>query len=175
MTENESQRAARTGEIMKAFAAIVTNGLILLIGSAAKAYRDEIVSTMDPMTRLVINLRPQSADLTDPSDEETDLRVAVHRQVPEEFLSDVRQHVLNLVVCDADFSKQMAKQVTEMLAPGGCWIILNTSSAADLNDQKLLSAYQCLNLGPCLLLVKKAATQSAVRRGGRRARLAGQA
>ncbi len=159
-----------TSNVLEAFASIARSGLILLIGDLPHSYKDTILKSMDPMTRLVVNLHPDSCE--DDTDAQTlsDLRVAVHCQIPEEFLADVSQHLLNLVVTDAQFSQRLAEQITSMLVEGGCWVILNATErhAASTED------FHRVTIGTCLLLVKKTKLQSNVRRGGRRGKLAGQ-
>ena len=173
VTNTVEQHNSGVGEVVSAFVSMVRNGLILLIGDRAHHYKNDVVSVMDPMTRLVVNLYPDTTESKFQDHAEHDLRVAVHRQNPEEFLNDVRHHFLNLVVTDCDFSERLAQRITSMLLEGACWLILNTSDFADVSERTARESFHVANLGSCLLLVKKTEAQSAVRKGGRRARLAG--
>ena len=143
----------------------------MLIGATARKYQHAVLSAMEPMTRLVVNCDPQADDTSCSASEPADLRVAVHCQNPEEFLDDVSQHLLNLVVTDDGYSERLASQITSMLVEGGCWVILNAS-----DDGRFTSGlFHPVNFGTGLLLVKKSEQQSNVRRGGRRARLSKEA
>ncbi len=158
-----------TGEMLQAFAAMVRNGLILLIGDVASQYQKEVVAGMDLSTRLVINLLQNSTDAGVGESMSSDLRVVVHRQSPEDFLMDVSRHPMDMVVTDARFSVQLAEQIKSILVAGGYWIILNADRTSELVD----NAFFRLNLGAGLLLVKKPVPLANVRRGGRRSRRVG--
>ena len=173
MTNSFEQLNNGVGEIVTAFVSMVRSGLILLIGDHAHHHKNEVVTAMDPMTRLIVNLYPDTTESNVKDHSEHDLRVAVHQQNPEEFLDDVRHHFLNLVVTDCDFSRLLAQRITSMLLEGACWIVLNAKDFADISDRTTRESFHVVNLGSCLLLVKKTEAQSAVRKGGRRARLAG--
>ena len=167
MSNQRIRSDSGTSNALKAFAAIVRSGLILLIGATARKYQHAVLSAMEPMTRLVINCDSQADDMPCSVSEPADLRVAVHCQNPEEFLDDVSQHLLNLVVTDDDYSERLASQITSMLVEGGCWVILNASDDGRYSSE----SFHPVNFGGGLLLVKKSEQQSSVRRGGRRARL----
>ncbi len=169
MTFDEIKLNADFDRVLQAFAANARDGLILLIGDLAHRHRKVVISAMDPMTRLVVNIHPDSDEANTDSESESDLRVAIHCQVPEEFLEDVSQHLVNLVVTDSDFSDRLARQIGAMLIDGGCWIILNSPASCN----HVIEGFYRVNIGDCLLLVKKSKTLSGVRRGGRRARLSG--
>jgi len=168
MSDQHVESVVNVEGVLKAFAAMVRGGLILLIGDTARHFQSAILSAMDPMTRLVVNLQPDVESAATVQQDVTDLRVAVHCQDPESFLDDVSQHLLNLVVTDEGVSERLTEQITSMLIDGGCWIVLGCAeTAASLPD-----AYYPVNLGSCLLLVKRSKPQLSVRRGGRRARIA---
>lgn len=170
MTTLTERQSDKTSDVLQAFTSIAQSGLILLIGDLPHRYQEAVLSAMDPMTRLVVNLHPDSCESDTNSQATADLRVAVHCQVPEEFLDDVSKHLLNLVVTDAQFSARLAEQIARMLVEGGCWIILNTTE----RPKNLVDGFHQVTIGSCLLLVKKPKLQSNVRRGGRRAKLAGE-
>ena len=156
-----------TVEVLQAISATVQSGLILLVGESAEKYHKEVLAAMELTTRLVVNLHPEGVRENSAEHNESDLRVAVHRQIPEDFLSDVSHHFLNLVVTDSDFSEQLSEQIQSMLVGGGCWIILN----AETIPESCIESYYMLEIGSCLILVKKNMQNSKVRRGGRKARL----
>ncbi len=170
MTIRSNSFISGTGEVLQAFAAIVRNGLILLIGDIASQYQKEVISGMDYSTRLLVNLHHGSARAISIDQNTSDLRVAIHQQKPEEFLTDIRHHLMNMVVTDEDFSSQLAEQIESMLVEGGCWIILNAGALPD----SLTNAFYGINTGTCHILVKRNVQQANVRRGGRRSRLAGE-
>ncbi len=159
-----------TVEVLQAISATVQSGLILLIGESAEKYHKEVLAAMELTTRLVINLHPESIRENSVEHNESDLRVAVHHQIPEEFLSDVSHHFLNLVVTGSDFSEQLSEQIQSMLVGGGCWIILD----AETIPESCTESYYKLEFGTCLILVKKNMQNAKVRRGGRKARLTGE-
>ncbi len=169
-TMHSKDSAVETGEVIEAFAAMVRNGLIMLIGDSAWHYQKEALSGMDLTTRLVINLHPDSSHEDAEAPVSSDLRVAVHHQDPQEFLSDVRHHLMNMVVTDSAAAEPLAEQIQSMLVEGGCWVILDSCGA----PESIADAFHSLRVGTCLLLVKKSAQLSKVRRGGRRARLTGE-
>lgn len=159
--------------IVPAFASMVRSGLILLIGNRAYRCRNAVISAMEPLTRLIVNLHPDSGESESEDASAHDLRVAVHRQNPEDFLKDVSHHSLNLVVTGNEFSELLAQRITSMLLDGACWLILDVSDCAEIPKQVNADAFHSVSLGSGLLLVKKNKVQSAVRKGGRRTRLAG--
>ncbi|MYI88747.1 MAG: hypothetical protein F4082_00310, partial [Gammaproteobacteria bacterium] len=122
-----------TVEVLQAISATVQSGLILLIGESAEEYHKEVLSAMELTTRLVVNLHPEGNREDSVEHSESDLRVAVHRQIPEEFLSDVSHHFLNLVVTGSDFSERLSEQIHSMLVGGGCWIILDAKIVPESN------------------------------------------
>ena len=158
-----------TVEVLQAISATVQSGLILLIGESAEQYHKDVISAMELTTRLVVNLHPESIPENSIEHNESDLRVAVHRQIPEEFLSDVSHHFLNLVVTGNEFSKQLSEQIQSMLVGGGCWVILD----ANVVPESCIEDFYKLEFGSCLILVKKNTQHAKVRRGGRKARLTG--
>ncbi len=159
-----------TVEVLQAISATVQSGLILLIGESAEEYHKEVLSAMELTTRLVVNLHPESIREFSVEHNESDLRVAVHRQNPEEFLSDVSHHFLNLVVTGSDFSEKLSEQIQSMLVGGGCWVILDAKMVPD----SCIEDYHKLEVGSCLILVKKNMQHAKIRRGGRKARLTGE-
>ena len=170
MTFRNLSTANDTVDVLQAISATVQSGLILLIGESAEKYHKEVLAAMELTTRLVVNLHPESIREYSAEHNESDLRVAVHRQIPEEFLSDVSHHFLNLVVTGSDFSEQLSEQIQSMLVGGGCWVILD----AKIVPESCIESYYKLNIGPCLILVKKNMQNAKVRRGGRKARLTGE-
>ncbi len=159
-----------TVEVLQAISATVQSGLILLIGESAEQYHKEVLSAMELTTRLVVNLHPESTPENSVEHNESDLRVAIHRQNPEEFLSDVSHHFLNLVITGNDFSEQLSEQIQSMLVGGGCWVILD----AKIVPESCIDDYYKLEIGSCLILVKQNIQHAKVRRGGRKARLTGE-
>lgn len=174
MPHSPKQVDIKIGDTVTAFTSMVRSGLILLIGDRANHYQNDVIHAMEPMTRLIINLHPDSNESGSQEYSEDDLRVAVHYQQPEDFLNDVSHHFLNLVVTDCDFSQPLAQRITSMLLEGACWLVLDASDFADISKRTVLEQFHTINFGSCLLLVKKSKDQAAVRKGGRRARLAGE-
>ncbi len=159
-------------QLVIAFASIASNGLILSIGESTLKFCESILRGMDAMTRLVINL----PDKCPPTDAENklamDLRVAVHRQTPEEFLKDISQHSLNLVILSGEeISPTVVEQLSMMVPAGGCILVPKTERLPADEQQKEFSDFHQTDVGDCLLFVKKPFQQENVRRGGRRARL----
>ena len=160
-------------DLLKAFAAIAHGGLIMMIGESTLAYQRSILSGMDAMTRLVINLPPNvsAMDIEEPL--VSDLRVAVHQQNPEEFLSDISQHTLNLVVLGyKEISIYLIRQIYAMLVEGGSVILLRSSQSLNTEIDEELCVFHSADMGSCKLLVKKSPKALKKRKGGRRARLA---
>lgn len=161
-----------TDQLMIAFASIASNGLILSIGESTLRFCDSILTGMDAMTRLVVNL-PEECPPTDAENKlAMDLRVAVHRQAPEEFLKDISQHSLNLVIlCSAEISPAVVDQLSMMLPAGGCVLVPWVEKSPADEQREEFSDFHQADVGECLLFVKKPFQQEKVRRGGRRARL----
>ena len=160
-------------DLLKAFAAIAHGGLILMIGESTLAYQRSILSGMDAMTRLVINLPPNTSAMDIEESLDSDLRVAVHQQNPEEFLSDISHHTLNLVVLGyKEISVHLIRQIYTMLFEGGSVILLRSSQSLNAEIDEELCAFHSTDIGSCKLLVKKSQQASKIRKGGRRARLA---
>ncbi len=159
-------------QLMIAFASIAANGLILCIGESTLKFCDSILKGMDAMTRLVVNL-PDECSPTDAENKlAMDLRVAVHRQTPEEFLEDISQHSLNLIIlCGAEISPTVVGQLSMMLPAGGCVLVPQRGISPTGEQLKEFSDFHQADVGDCLLFVKKPYQQEKIRRGGRRARL----
>ena len=160
---------------MTAFASIAKSGVILTVGESSLSFSNSILEGMDAMSRLVVNL-PQNSPQTDfETGLESDLRVAVHRQTPEEFLADINHHSFNLVVlCVEEVSSAVVDQVSSMVIDGGCVIVPNRGDIQIDEKQLQFADFHQVGLGSCMLFVKKPYQQERVRRGGRRARLSGE-
>ncbi len=159
-------------QLMIAFASIASNGLILSIGESTLNFCDSILRGMDAMTRLVVNLPDECPPTEAENKLAMDLRVAVHRQTPEEFLKDISQHSLNLVIlCNVEISTTVVEQLSMMLPAGGCVLVPKMGRILVEEQQKEFYDFHQTDVGDCLLFVKKPFQQENVRRGGRRARL----
>ncbi len=171
--KNARSDSQNIDDLLNAFAAMAHGGLILMIGESTLTYQQSVLSGMDAMTRLVINLPANVSAMDIEESLISDLRVAVHQQNPEEFLSDVSQHTLNLVVLGyKDISIHLMKQIYAMLVEGGSVILLRSSQSLNPEVDEELCAFHSADIGPCKLLVKKSQQTSKIRKGGRRARLA---
>ena len=162
----------KTQELLSAFASIARQGLILLTGESAFAYHAAVILGMDAMTRLIVNLHSDA--LQQPGEErlQADLRVAVHRQNPEEFLDDVSRHSLNLVVIGSDaLTPRLASQIQNMLSDGGCLIVLQSREQMDPSILEQLNDCQVADILSFTLFVKATWRRPPVRRGGRRANI----
>ena len=116
-----------------------------MIGESTLAYQRSILSGMDAMTRLVINLSPNASAMDIEESLVSDLRVAVHQQNPEEFLSDISHHTLNLVVLGyKEISIHLIRQIYAMLVEGGSVILLRSSQFLNAEIDEELCA---LSLG----------------------------
>ena len=125
------------------------------------------------MTRLVVNLPDDSPQTDAEAELVMDLRVAVHRQTPVDFLKDISKHSLNLVIlCSEEISPMLVDQLSMMLPAGGCVLVPKTEKFQTDEQQEEFSDFHQVNVGDCLLFVNKPFQQENVRRGGRRARLA---
>ncbi|MCE2397398.1 hypothetical protein J4G02_23110, partial [Candidatus Poribacteria bacterium] len=160
-------------QLMIAFASMACNGLILAVGESTLFFCSSILRGMDAMTRLVVNL-PEDSPKSDAENELVmDLRVAVHRQTPVDFLKDISQHSLNLVIlCNEEISPMLVDQLSKMLSAGGCVLVPKTENIKTEEQQVEFSDFHQVDVGDCLLFVNKPFQQENVRRGGRRARLA---
>ena len=171
--KNARSDSQNIDDLLNAFAAMAHGGLILMIGESTLAYQRSVLSGMDAMTRLVINLPANASAMNIEESLISDLRVAVHQQNAEEFLSDVSNHTLNLVVLGyKDISIHLMRQIYAMLAEGGSVILLRPSQSLNLGVDEELCAFHSADIGSCKLLVKKSQQASKIRKGGRRARLA---
>ena len=161
-------------KIMTAFESIANNGVILTVGESSLSFSDSILKGMDAMSRLVVNL-PQNSPQTDfEAGLESDLRVAVHRQIPEEFLTDINHHSFNLVVlCVEEISPTVVDRISSMVIDGGCVIVPNRGGIQMDEKQLEFADFHQVDLVSCMLFVKKPFQQERVRRGGRRAKLSG--
>ncbi len=159
-------------QLVRAFTSIVDPGLILLIGDRAASYSPAALEGLGALSKLVVNLKPESTIAEIETGIELDIRAAIHRQNSREFLADVSHHNLNLVVIAADeLQVGLAEQVEEMLVDGGCLIVLKTQLTKQEMSPISAEKFFRLDLDSSELFVKKAFKPPNVRRGGRRSRL----
>ena len=170
--KNSHSDSQNIDDLLKAFAAIAHGGLILMVGESTLAHQRSILSGMDAMTRLVISLPPNVSSMDIEESLDSDLRVAVHQQNPEEFLNDISQHTLNLVVLGyKEISIHLIRQIYAMLVEGGSVILLRPSQSLSPELDEEICAFHSADIGSCKLLVKKSQQAPKIRKGGRRARL----
>ena len=168
---SKSTMSNQSSDMLRAFAAAIDPGLILIIGGKASHYCNTILKSMGVLSKLVVNLAPDTSRSEIDLIVESDIRAAVHRQRPIEFLSDVHRHNLNLVIIDEKkLSLKLAEHIEEMLVDGGCLIVLNAQKRLRSEMPILARDFYSLEIGADLLLVKKAYQQPTTRRGGRRRR-----
>lgn len=161
-------------KIMIAFASIANSGLILSIGESSLGCCASILKGMDAMSRMVVNLPPNSPENDLETELENDLRVAVHRQSAEEFLNDISHHSFDLVVLGLEeISPTIVGQLASMVMDGGVVIVPKYNGMTDDGNPLLFAGFHHADLGACMLFVRKPFKQEGVRRGGRRARLSG--
>ena len=145
--------------------------LILAIGKLPLAFGESILRGMDPMTRCVINLEPDTVELPQEQILQSDLRVAFHRQNPLDFLNDIGSHRFGVIVIDEySLNDELANRSLEMLELGGFLIVLvHPDRQCSL---ELISTDECRSvlLGWCQLSVKIEKQEQRVRRGGRKAK-----
>ena len=166
-------RSSEFDRVISAFASIPSSGLILTIGVRSLTCCQAILDSMDTLTRLVVNLPQDSAKSEIETKLESDLRVAIHRQHPEEFLDDVQQHLLNLVIlCGEDYSPSIVDRIAAMMQAGACMLVLKSSETQSIGNGAELAEFNQADIGDCILCVKKQYRPENVRRGGRRAKLA---
>ena len=157
--------------VLCAFVSLVQNGLILLIDKRSCEFSEEVVVSMAPMARLVVNLPTKTPPFEGESILKSDLRVAVHRQRPEKFLKDISQHKFDLVVCDQQASAEIIERVSVMILPGGCFLALPVKGVPSTALNRFGDDFYPLEIEGCRLFVKRGARLEKTRRGGRSGRI----
>ena len=164
---------ARTGDFISAMVATKREGVVLAIGEQPLHYQKEIMSALDPLSRLIVSLNPSIAQLPVEANLESDLRVAVHRQEIQDFLDDIKQHRFKMIMLgEESISESLITKCINILEQGGMLLVLRSTQAN--NPPNLVSCEQCwsVSLDFCYLIVKSDRQKKPVRRGGRKARQA---
>ncbi len=164
-------KSRNLSNVLCAFISLVRNGLILLIEKRPCEFSKEIVASMAPMARLVVNLSTKTPPFEGESILESDLRVAVHRQKPEKFLKDISQHKFDLIVCDQQASAEIVERVSVMILPGGCFLALPAKGATSTALNRFGDDFYPLEVDGCRLYVKRGEKPGNTRRGGRSGRI----
>jgi len=173
MTDN-SQTYSSIEEILGAFSAIANDGLILMLGDTPLQYQKAVLSGMSALGRLVINLPEQSVRTRSEDLSQSDLRVAVHCQDSCEFLHDVKQHRLSMVVVHSqDINETLFGQVASMLLDGGVLIVISSANSDVADFANKAGTFRRANLGSCELFVKITKPLRS-RRGGRKTKVLSQ-
>ncbi len=150
-------------------------GVILAIGEQPLNYQKEILSALDPLSRLIVSLKPSVARLPVETHLETDLRVAVHRQDIHEFLDDIKHHRFTLVMLgEESIDDSLITKCIDILEQGGMALVLRSLSESKPPYLGNCERCWCVSLNFCYLMVKSDQQKKPVRRGGRRARQASQ-
>lgn len=150
-------------------------GIILAIGEQPLNYQKEILSALDPLSRLIVSLKPSMARLPVETNLESDLRIAVHRQNIHEFLDDIKHHRFTLVILgDESIDDSLITKCIDILEQGGMALVLRSKSASKSPDIGNYEQCRCVSLDFCYLIVKSDQQKKPVRRGGRKARQASQ-
>ena len=150
-------------------------GVILAIGEQPLNYQKEILSALDPLSRLIVSLKPSMARLPVETHLETDLRVAVHRQDIHEFLNDIKHHRFTLVMLgEESIDDSLITKCIDILEQGGMALVLRSPPESKPLNLGNCEQCRCVSLDFCYLIVKSDQQKKPVRRGGRKARQASQ-
>lgn len=161
----------RTGEFISAMVATKREGVVLAIGEQPLHYQKEIMSALDPLSRLIVSLNPSIAKLPVEKNLESDLRVAVHRQDIQEFLDDIKQHRFKMIMLgEESINDSLIAKCINILEQGGMMLVLRSLPASA--PPNLVPCEQCwsVSLDFCDLIVKSDRQKKPVRRGGRKGR-----
>ena len=166
-----SETGSSIEEVLGAFSAIASDGLILLLGDTPLYYQKAVLSCMSALGRLVINLPEKSALEYTEDLSKTDLRVAVHCQDASEFLNDIKHHQLSMVVVQGqDANETLLGQVASMLPDGGVVLVIPSPKGRIPKLSNQSQTFCHASLGSCELFVKTTQPNKS-RRGGRKARV----
>ena len=171
--------AEQTGALMRTLAATKPSGVVLVLGAR---HPDAVVWLMDGLditTRLVVLV--ESADVSKAVAKRLgdDIRIATHVQPVLSFLTDIKSHRMDMIVCDTRItSPQLLQTILSLLAPGGIVMCLHQGGDVDESGVDVASelranrafqsvrvdALQGLVIGVSRATVPKAGRR---RRGGR--------
>ncbi len=151
--------------------ALKSQGLILSIGEETLPLQSSVVRNMDMFSRLVVNLPPELPRQGRETELEADLRVAVHRQDSNSFLSDIQQHAVNIaIIAASEISEELLLQILNMLRDSGCLLIIDESSRVSECLKVLDSHGVRTKIGSMTIFAKSDRQKTRTRKGGRRAR-----
>ncbi len=158
-------------ELVAVMTSLKSFGLILSIGESVLQYQSIVVDCMDSMSRLVVNLPANTPIAATESALESDIRVAVHRQEPGSFLSEIGHHELNLAIVGEDsLNDDLLQQILGMLVDTGCLLIIKQAEQKKVNYTLPSDGGKQLNLEFATVFVKADSQRPRTRKGGRRSR-----
>jgi len=110
---------AGAGAFLRTLAASKPGGVLLQAGAGSAELAAWLIDGMDITTRLIVVVPGREPAALVEREVGDDLRVAVHRQDPLEFLADIRAHRLQMIVFDQPPPPELAAAALELVAPGG--------------------------------------------------------
>ncbi len=162
----------RVGSLLRVLAALNPNAVVLQIGAESLQYAPWVIDGMDITARLILNIDDNVPLAPIEPIFKNDIRIALHRQNPNQFLDDVARHRFNLIFVGMDsITDTLLERCVRLLSDDGL-LVLDGAGGATSKSQPLVDCHYA-HVHGVELITKVALHSKATRKGGRRARRAG--